>query len=150
MKPASVPWPADHLELARAMWADGRRVREIAQAVGRSRSSVIGKMRRVGAARHPEAKVHRSEVGMGSPSVALLRSKAWRALPGTSPVPLVDLERGMCRWPIGDKPVLFCGCATKDEATYCPTHHVMSIGEGTPSERTAIKAARNITRREQR
>lgn len=51
-----------------------------------------------------------------------LKGKHWDALPGTSPVALVDLVHGMCKWPIGlDRPYRFCGADSGDEV-YCKTH----------------------------
>ena len=58
------------------------------------------------------------------PSVRWENSKAWEALPGTSPVSLVDLEPGQCKWPIGDKPILFCGAAA--DGVYCESHTAMA------------------------
>jgi len=50
----------------------------------------------------------------------LLRSPVWNALEGTTPKTLTDLGAYECRWPIGENPTLFCGCAT--EKTYCDAH----------------------------
>lgn len=50
----------------------------------------------------------------------LLKSAAWLALPGTVPKALTDLGVNECRWPIGENPTLFCGCAT--EKLYCAAH----------------------------
>ena len=59
------------------------------------------------------------------------RPGAWLALEGTTPIPLHmlgDAPReghvNTCRWPIGENPTLFCGCAT--EKTYCPAHFKMA------------------------
>lgn len=58
----------------------------------------------------------------------LLKSEAWLVL-SEAPEPkplwaLGDVGRpghpGECRWPIGENPTLFCGCAT--EKTYCAAH----------------------------
>ncbi len=68
------------------------------------------------------------------------------ALPGANdPLPesrllqLFDLPRvGMCRWPIGDvgKPgFAFCAADCAPSRSYCETHHRLSRGSGSPSER---------------
>jgi GcrA cell cycle regulator len=51
----------------------------------------------------------------------LLKSAAWTVLADAPPPKtLTDLGAHECRWPIGENPTLFCGCAT--EKTYCPAH----------------------------
>jgi len=52
-------------------------------------------------------------------------AKAFRPLPGSTPVPLVDLERNCCKWPVGENPTVFCG---EKSATgrYCSHHERMS------------------------
>lgn len=50
-----------------------------------------------------------------------LRSKAWEALENTNPVPLVDLQKGQCIWPLGDGPFLFCA-SKSGRNTYCEVH----------------------------
>lgn len=72
----------------------------------------------------------------------------WEPLAGSSPVPMVDLETGMCRWQIGDaRPYLFCGCEAAS-GPYCPEHTARSVGTGSISERTAIANAMKINKRE--
>ncbi len=52
-------------------------------------------------------------------------AKAFIPLPGSTPVALVDLERGRCKWPIGDGPILMCGLPAPD-GRYCTTHAKMA------------------------
>jgi GcrA cell cycle regulator len=54
-----------------------------------------------------------------------LRGAAWEALPGTNPVALVDLAKGQCKWPIGDRPMLFCAAPAGDHR-YCEVHEALS------------------------
>jgi hypothetical protein len=49
---------------------------------------------------------------------------AFQALPG-APAPVALADNTGCKWPIGDEPILFCGCAT-ETGRYCPTHERMS------------------------
>jgi hypothetical protein len=67
-----------------------------------------------------------------------MRGDAWAPLPGSLPVSLIGLERGMCRWPVTEStPHLFCGLAC--DGPYCIHHHELSVGRGTPSERNATE-----------
>ena len=73
------------------------------------------------------------------------QGEAWEPVPGVEPVSLLDLEAGQCKWPVGqDSPFMFCG-APATHNHYCEYHHYWSIGEGTASERAAIKAAKQAT-----
>lgn len=51
-------------------------------------------------------------------------AKAFKPLPG-APEPVALEHNKGCRWPIGDDPILFCGCET-ETGRYCPTHERMS------------------------
>lgn len=59
----------------------------------------------------------------------MIATTAWDALPGTMPVSLVELETGMCKWPLDGH--LFCGAPA--EGVYCPTHHRMAYKAVVPS-----------------
>jgi hypothetical protein len=47
--------------------------------------------------------------------------KAFQPLPGSTPVPLAELDRSQCKWPVGDNPTLFCALPSHT-GRYCPTH----------------------------
>lgn len=53
----------------------------------------------------------------------LLHSEVWSALPGSTPVALVDLPANGCKWAIGDAPMLFCAAERHNGSPYCETHH---------------------------
>lgn len=73
------------------------------------------------------------------------KGQAWEPIPDVTPVSLLELEAGQCRWPVGqDSPHMFCG-APADHGPYCQHHHAWSIGEGTSFERGAVKAAKWAT-----
>ena len=77
------------------------------------------------------------------------KGEAWTPIPGTTPVTLVDLEAGMCKWPVSDdKPFLFCAAPSVEGKSYCQHHLNWSVGEGTNFERSAIKSARAATAQE--
>jgi hypothetical protein len=62
------------------------------------------------------------------PIARVVHESAWLPLPGTAPVALEHLEPHRCKWPIGDHPILFCGCAARAGSPYCDTHAEMSAG----------------------
>lgn len=66
------------------------------------------------------------------------REEVWQPLPGTAPVTLVDLGRGMCRWPIGEGVILFCGCSVVETATYC-VHHSKIAYKPKPLKKEAAR-----------
>jgi GcrA cell cycle regulator len=70
----------------------------------------------------PPLPINRPEIAADAPPP---RAAAFVALPGTTPKSLTDLAvRGECRWPIGENPTLFCGCAT--DGVYCTAHAAMA------------------------
>ncbi len=61
-----------------------------------------------------------------------LRSSAWLALPGTTPV---DFGRQTgCKWPLGDGSTsyLFCNEACAEGSPYCPTHRAIAYKPAPP------------------
>lgn len=46
---------------------------------------------------------------------------SFQPLPGTEPIDIMALTDATCRWPIGERPTLYCGAFT-DHGPYCPTH----------------------------
>ncbi|TBY40861.1 GcrA family cell cycle regulator [Rhizobium leguminosarum] len=48
---------------------------------------------------------------------------------------IMDLRMNSCRWPHGEKPILFCGHPDDGQSSYCAYHHKLSVGAGTLSER---------------
>ncbi|MCA0276284.1 MAG: GcrA family cell cycle regulator [Proteobacteria bacterium] len=59
----------------------------------------------------------------------------------TRRIPLEDLERGDCRWPVNDpakgETFLFCGQSAETDNPYCTHHRLRSLGFGTEGERRA-------------
>ena len=70
----------------------------------------------------------------------------------TSPLPLLDLGAGQCRWAVNEASDsaghLFCGEAVAGEGPYCACHAALAVGPGTLSERTAVRVARYQANRE--
>lgn len=169
-------WTNERTELLIKLWSvDGLSASQCAPALGITRNAVIGKVHRLKlparrpkstkrASPAPKPRKHylsvRRRVALKMPLTDPPKLKAakpepkrpdqpaWQALPGSKPVPLADLEAGMCKWPIGDdRPYLFCGCAATN-GHYCLEHYQWSIGRGTPSEQTAPRAAHVVARLE--
>lgn len=172
---ATANWTQERVEKLADLWKAGLSCSLIAKELGdgATRNSVIGKVHRLklagrvtaeqlarGPAPHsgrgPDRKVRVTKalrIALGKPlKLAPLkkakekpRGEAWEPIPGFAPVSLLDLEPGQCRWPVGsDGTHTFCG-ATVGHGPYCPHHHEWSIGNGTPSERSAIKAVKQAT-----
>lgn len=61
----------------------------------------------------------------------------------TARASLLELEPGQCRWPVNDgAPFLFCAAPSLRGSSYCACHASLSVGEGTRSERNALRTAR--------
>lgn len=148
---------ADDADLRRMWDVEGLSSGDIGYVMGRSRNSIIGRVRRLGLQMRdntktaPRIKPRKNYSQRPRRAVVLkllpealpgdlrpLLGSAWEALPDVAPVALVDLESSMCRWPIGEaKPYLFCGAHA--DGSYCAYHAALSAGQGTTSERTAHK-----------
>jgi len=60
-------------------------------------------------------------------NISRLTSRAFRALAGSAPIPVAAHREGQCRWPLGDGPFAYCGCATPDpNSNYCPAHEAIA------------------------
>lgn len=128
---------------AKALLREGKNDRMVAELLGVSRSSVT-KMRNRERTRASNDHLRVRSRDTRSPVLPQdhrsLRGPAWRRLPGSSPVALIDLEPGMCKWPIGEEaPYLFCGEAC--EGVYCEHHQALSHGTGTKGERSAHRVS---------
>lgn len=63
--------------------------------------------------------------------VRTVSAKAWTALEGSTPVPLIDLKPNQCKWSVADHPHLFCALPT-DGGPWCEQHHKMAFRELPP------------------
>lgn len=52
---------------------------------------------------------------------------------------LMELTDATCRYPYGDGPFTFCGCATRNEKPYCAAHYELAYR---PQEAAGAKAPR--------
>lgn len=118
---------------AKQMLFDGKSDRQVAHELGVSGTSVVRFRQRHGIVSSYSPRAAKSNKVPRRPTARqglpfrthgdkqVLKGAAWRALPDTAPVSLLDLEPGMCKWPIGETgPYLFCGAHT--EGVYCAIH----------------------------
>ena len=136
------------------MWAEEKTGSEIADALGTSRSAVMGKLYRLRAAGYieyktipprpkndtPEDRAARVKRPYRSPylgPVVPLAPKKTTVLNSTG-VKLMDLSHNSCRFIINDGPVqnfLFCG-KEKEKGPYCADHRKLCYVKVHPKKRT--------------
>lgn len=152
-------WPDERTAKLRELVAAGLTSRKIAKALGGiSRNGVIGKCRRLGLSlkgeqsnqwtaaekpakpkRPPATRLkpgprpagleQKQAAGALLPPWHVVAAEAWKRLPWSKPVELVNLSPDGCRWPIGEhSPYLFCNRFVVNGRPYCCTHNQMSGG----------------------
>ena len=167
-------WNDDALAKLRDLHKAGLSCSQIGSVLGTTRNAVIGKIHRMGlngktyvpkprgerpkmAAKPTGRRMQRPQpaprprvIAPEPPMLDVLPlPNAWEPIPGTTPIALVDLDRGMCKWPVSEgRPFLFCGCKAEEGASYCLSHQRRSLGTGTPSERKALSIAVNEVKKE--
>lgn len=149
-------WTEANVATLRRMWEERASVREIAHAIGGglTRNAVLGKAHRMKLGSHTPVfikakkarhathpiKLHKQQP-MRAPNMldsipiepVRISAAAWTPLPGTVPVPLVDLERGQCKWPCSDgSPFMFCGQPALADHPYCEHHTRRAAGPPQP------------------
>ena len=77
-----------------------------------------------------------------APDGATLAVGAWNALPGTTPITLLQTNEHTCKWPVSPEgePFMFCGAHTVEGSSWCPTHKHRATGKGTTDERRAPRS----------
>ena len=151
-------WTPERVEQLRSCLVTGLTCSQIAAEIGVSRNAVIGKIHRLGLspgrppggsartcpprARHPRAaSPHRLLRLMWSDGAPAANTAAAPAqVDSTRPCSLLDLDRGKCRWPLGEPArgigdFVFCGNAAIDGFPYCAGHARMAYR--TPARRSA-------------
>jgi GcrA cell cycle regulator len=157
-------WTPDRVEQLRSFVVTGLTCSQIAAQIGVSRNAVIGKIHRLGLsparppggaarscpprARHPRAprapgqrRLLRLMWSDGAPANNTEAAPA--PVDSAQPCSLLDLERGKCRWPLGEPTgaagppgdFIFCGNAAADGFSYCPGHARMAYR--VPARRSA-------------
>jgi hypothetical protein len=140
-------WPPEREEELVKLAPSANRVSDIAWALGVSRNSVIGKMRRM-REKGVVIETHfgeqpRPDAMPTAPKPKLVSLQPRRSLPPPDPLQpepalelftmrrlsLLELGPRTCRWPVGDEPpYLFCGNPTDGDRVYCAVHHVVAHG----------------------
>ena len=146
-------WTDERTERLRTLWAQGLSASCVAAQLGQvSRCAVLGKVYRLGLAQRRTSRRANAALGNSramswavssaahpwrraaspaSPKLRLIKSEV-APLPADRPedalalrLPLLALEAGMCRWPIGDpkgEGFGFCGQGQERGVSYCPRH----------------------------
>lgn len=138
-------WGDEAIEIVKTMWSAGATVAEIADAIGApTRNTVTGKVHRLGLSGRRPAPRRKTPTKIESD-----RQEAEQRVRARGLITIMDLEAGMCRWPIGTPRTPdfgFCGCRVTDRSgvptfgrSYCAVHAAAAVGSGTPSERAADK-----------
>lgn len=132
MSPTEPKWSPKDIELASKMWVDGQSGTLIGLAIGKTRSSVVGKMKRLGLDRPAGVVLHAMARPPGVSRSAIYRRRAAvpepapSAPPSQHPVNLMELEQWHCRAilnePDHDDPAMYCGDPKADGSSYCPFH----------------------------
>lgn len=153
------PWPDSHVSKLLTYWRMGTPASQIADllpvnpntGVAYSRSSILGKLHRMGETGNAQIRVSRKprrrrQAGRKRRRESTIRRAVRRVdkalnqpavfLPGKSNrpfigpvVPLVELKAGQCKWPHGDpaKPSFgFCGNTCPRDRSYCDAHQLVS------------------------
>lgn len=126
-------WSEDNLSTVRRMWEEGKTASEISKVIGKTRSAVLGKVRRLDLARRPatapaisnKKKEVEFEIKKQRPKKYKPTEEKER-ISNTSfgkKCSLLDLKNNQCRWPIGDpKNQDFGFCGAKASGSYCAEH----------------------------
>lgn len=151
-------WTPERVEQLRSCLVTGLTCSQIAAEIGVSRNAVIGKIHRLGLspgrppggsarpcpprARHPRAASQRRLLRLmwsdGGPTANPAVAPA--PVDSARPCSLLDLDRGKCRWPLGEPAggagdFVFCGNAAIDGFSYCAGHARMAYRA--PARRSA-------------
>ncbi len=139
----SIEWTNEHIDILCTMWAAGEPSRKIAERLGRTRNSVIGRAHRLTLAsragerpgRPAKPNAHRRappRLPMAPRVVQAAKLRRWiEEIPPSEArmISLMELKAGDCKWPIGDpaKPGFgFCGVKSFGSFPYCGHHVAMA------------------------
>jgi hypothetical protein len=125
-------WTQEQLEIATKMYLDGHTVFEIAKVLHRSRSSVIGKISRLGLKRENVKSIN---VQPARPKAAEQRLplpiQPVITVPDSGPVPFLALREHHCRAVLDQRDarggVLCCGVPKAAGSSWCPIHRGVYI-----------------------
>jgi GcrA cell cycle regulator len=137
-------WTPDKVERLREEWAVGTNIRLIADMLGGSRNTIIGKAHRLqlpmhsGSLFHPDAprkprkQKQEKRMRIRRPRAAMPQSAPLPPppQPDTAPPPLrisfADLQWRHCRYSVSSAaPHFFCGHPRQGKSAFCPFHHAL-------------------------
>jgi len=130
----ALEWNPTQLTILRSMWAARATGLEIGDALGTSRSAVLGKLRRLGMVRSAGAirKPPREPKVEKFPYIARGKPKPAPETLRPGPVTMEHLAAKHCRWIEGSPTPdpLYCGVAQQYGSPYCQKHTRMSFAKG--------------------
>lgn len=127
-------WNDEAIERLRKLRAEGHSTSEIAKLFNVSKNAVIGKLYRLktGAGHVPVVRVKRAYKAKPKPKPKQGADKWFKMEPPPAPKlhqpntpftrSVLELERGQCKWPEGDRNFVFCGEPQADGQVYCAAH----------------------------
>lgn len=124
------------------LWNQGVTTAEIGRILGVTKNSVIGKSHRLNLQKRESCIKYKEEIestdkeiiseneSIKDTKVEKVSSKSTvtpsKEIKKEKLITLMDLEPGMCHWPVGDpkdEDFHFCGCKTHHGRVYCDYHH---------------------------
>lgn len=153
-------WTPDQVAFIKKSIKDGLSAKQVSEALGVTRNSVVAKSWRLGLRfgsspaasprsraqhrkAHPEASDYVTAVYQRQPRHQPYKPRPQKAMPETiateNNVRLVDLAFHSCRWPVAmvEGEHLFCGAQRDDASSNCAEHRRMAHQPGKPSWRRA-------------
>ncbi len=156
-------WPLERIDRFRELWAQRPMLTcwEIAKELGVGKNAVVGKRKRLGlplrdhgsnggrplkpsSARKKAARERRA---LGLPDDRKAHKPHWQSfvgeceaiplpvVPPENAIPLVELTESTCRWPYGERPVVFCGAIPAAGRPYCGPHCRVAYQAGSAGRR---------------
>jgi GcrA cell cycle regulator len=144
-QPPRYKWTPERVEKLKELCADGLKAYEIGDALGVSRSAVIGKCSRLGGhlllvPRSPAGRTRKHtckprKLGSRSRLADFLAGFEFNDIPLDEDIPpaqrktLLELTQHTCRWPVGDPQTpgfFFCGAEPLNSNVYCAHHYLVA------------------------
>jgi|TARA_R110001583_G_scaffold182361_1_gene340152 hypothetical protein len=117
-------WTQENIDKLEIMWAAGCTAMTIAEALGTTKNSIIGKKTRLGFVRADQPQpIKKAVLKRKKRSFKLVYKKPLQ------PKPLISLKQRECRYPVNRAELgglhLFCARPTEIDRGYCKEHHAI-------------------------